>query len=154
MKMNKHSLLKKNILLIVVIGILLILSLQIVFATSAKFTEQRKLYFSGSFGDEGSQRYKDAYSDNSDIGLQLCDEGNSVYVGAFYALHLTNGNYEYVLVSSASDTDALSELSINDGDIGFIYNFLLEKEIPLSTEELIKSLIKHRIEIEKKKSAD
>lgn len=43
-------------------------------------------------------------------------------------------------------------LSINKKDIEFIYNLLLEKEIPLSTEVLLKSLINFRIGQEKDKS--
>jgi len=43
-------------------------------------------------------------------------------------------------------------LSVSKKDIEFIYNILLEKEIPLSTEVLLKSLIKFRIDQEKEKS--
>jgi hypothetical protein len=50
------------------------------------------------------------------------------------------------------DANYWTQFSINDKDIEYIYDLLLEKEIPLSTEELIKSLIKQRIEIEKKNS--
>ena len=38
-----------------------------------------------------------------------------------------------------------TNLSIGGNDIEFIYNFLLEKEIPLPTENVLKSLIKYRI---------
>ena len=44
-------------------------------------------------------------------------------------------------------------LSVKEEDIEFIYNLLLEKEIPLSTEILLKSLINYRIEQEKENSA-
>ena len=44
-------------------------------------------------------------------------------------------------------------LSVNEKDIDFIYNLLLEKEIPLSTEILLKSLINYRINQEKENSA-
>lgn len=42
--------------------------------------------------------------------------------------------------------------SVSIEDIEFIYNFLLEKEIPLSTETLLKSLIDYRITLEKNNS--
>ena len=41
-------------------------------------------------------------------------------------------------------------LSIDEKDIEFIYNHLLEKEIPLSTKTLLISLINQRILREKK----
>ena len=41
------------------------------------------------------------------------------------------------------------KFSIGEKDIEFIYNLLLDKEIPLSTEVLLKSLIKFRIHQEK-----
>ena len=43
-------------------------------------------------------------------------------------------------------------LSVNEKDIEFIYHILLEKEIPLSTEVLLKSLINFRIGQEKDNS--
>ena len=43
--------------------------------------------------------------------------------------------------------------SVGEKDIEFIYNLLLEKEIPLSTEVLLKSLINFRVEQEKDASA-
>jgi hypothetical protein len=42
-----------------------------------------------------------------------------------------------------------NDFSVNANDIEFIYNFLLEKEIPLSSEKIIKSLISNRINQEK-----
>jgi len=44
------------------------------------------------------------------------------------------------------------KFSLSDKDIEFIYNLLLEKEIPLSTEVLLKSLIKIHIDQEKDNS--
>lgn len=58
-----------------------------------------------------------------------------------------------MLASNKIIEEYWQNLSIKEEDIDFIYNFLLEKEIPLSTEILLKSLINYRIEQEKENSA-
>jgi len=58
-----------------------------------------------------------------------------------------------MLASNKIIEEYWENLSINEKDIEFIYNLLLEKEIPLSTEILLKSLIPYRIEQEKEISA-
>ena len=57
-----------------------------------------------------------------------------------------------MLATNQIKNDYWEEFTVSDKDIEYIYNLLLEKEIPLSSEELLKSLILFRITLEKDNS--
>lgn len=57
-----------------------------------------------------------------------------------------------MLVANKINKEYWDDFKADEMDIDFIYNLLLEKESPLSSEELIKALIINRINIEKNKS--
>ncbi|MBE0408971.1 MAG: hypothetical protein IBX69_04480 [Anaerolineales bacterium] len=63
-----------------------------------------------------------------------------------------------VMASFSLREDYWETFSLRDDDIGFLYNFLLEKETPLTTRELVSALVDERIqgeirEIERQRSS-
>jgi hypothetical protein len=63
-----------------------------------------------------------------------------------------------VMASFSLREDYWETFSLQDDDIGFLYNYLLEKETPLTTRELVSALVNERIqreiqEIERQRSS-
>ncbi|MDO9545260.1 MAG: hypothetical protein Q7J07_00730 [Pelolinea sp.] len=57
-----------------------------------------------------------------------------------------------MLATNQIKKDYWEKFSVSAKDIEYIYNLLLEKEIPLSSEELIRSLISNRIVLERQEA--
>ena len=72
----------------------------------------RELYFTGQSTDP-NKWYQDAISTNPDVGIQVCDVGQT-YVGATYAINV-NGAWKYALVSYKSSTEALAYTDVSKG---------------------------------------
>ncbi|RME32250.1 hypothetical protein D6789_00190 [Candidatus Woesearchaeota archaeon] len=77
------------------------------------FTNQQSLYFTGSSSSVG-QYYQDAISPNIDVGIELCGQGPSQYVGGLYALFVTGSGWQYVPVTYSSSTLAFGQTGSTD----------------------------------------
>jgi len=73
------------------------------------------LYFVGTSSNP-AQRYQDAISPNPDVGLELCGQTGTSYVGGTYAFNV-GGTWNYTLITYGTDpTDALALTSLRAGD--------------------------------------
>jgi len=72
----------------------------------------QNLYFTGDTTNP-NKWYQDAIGNNPDVGIEICDVGQT-YVGATYAVNV-NGNWKYSLITYRSDTQALAFTDVNNG---------------------------------------
>ena len=105
----------KRVNAFIIFGIVFLL-IPIVHAQSASIKANngviQNLYFTGD-STNPNKWYQDAIGNNPDVGIEVCDVGQT-YVGTTYALNV-NGNWKYALVSYRSDTQALAFTDINNG---------------------------------------
>ncbi|MGM5480082.1 MAG: CARDB domain-containing protein [Nanobdellota archaeon] len=116
----KKKICVRNVLLFVLISLFLF---PVALSASGSFISQNPsnpseyqqaipLYFTGTSSDPGNL-YLDAYANNPDVGIELCDLGTK-YVGAFYAMNVA-GSWRNALVTYSSSNTAFGQTTEDTG---------------------------------------
>jgi len=117
MKENKYTKMKRKLFVLLSVFALLLASALTLATTDIVDSggTATDLYFTGTSSNP-STWYQDAISPNSDLGLELCGESGTSYIGAAYAFK-KGSEWNYTLISYGIDANnALAQTTLRSGD--------------------------------------